>query len=453
MPRDVSKNLNGAVPKEDYTKMVTKFELLGNVIKRRSRLVVGSRNPYALADILSHGETCGWKDRSFEKNQKNLTKYLKLPYHQLFDPVYGSCLFGPKIRKIIAECYENADEDKFKRKLLTGGPAIGTSVCQQDLSTWDLLAGGLWSYEDKLKSKVPSFDDPVQGPIPDCYYISALSSLAWAGKIKTKQTYNIGFYPNLTTTYSFGLSTNRPVPANPITLKLPLTQNLKPAGAKSKNPQEIWVPYYEKAYASYLEKIQMITPLNPATPDSPQICLIPEGDPCETLSLLTGQPFTVFPMISDSSMLLTQLQGLCQAYSGTASQKILVAALAYTYCTSDPKELAKLNPPVTLNPVPDCSAPADSGVLYCDDLLVASHTYSIFGIHAESGKNFVILRNPYGMNCALDRIHVPYELANGPLEFDSFTYPLFINNQVNNGIFALEINDFIKWFRGFCWVI
>lgn len=391
---------------------------------------------------------------------------------------------------------ENDRSDPELNNNLIGAPVISITECRDSINVWGML--GNWANSGQL------FDEPVQGPIPDCYYLAALSSLAWMGRteIKKRQPNNISLYPPAGSVQTFGLVGNRPTPLTVLSLELPLKQVRDRANivistnlstAKSKDPTETWVSFYEKTYAAYLENLGTIpvTPQDPRIPDHPRVCLIPEGYPGAILTVLTGQLYNRFPWRLpyhfDAAALSTcvndvwvKLQSLGPD-TGASSKKTSVTAVAYTYCTSDPEELKKLVPPVILNPVPDCAAQSWSGVLYRDDLLVASHAYSLLGIHADTQGHYVILRNPYGMNWGLDLLHLPYTLAlgykpdgtlantvadGGSLVFDlpllGFnlpSYPLFVANTanpvqytVNNGVFALKIEDFVKWFRGFCWI-
>jgi len=83
-------------------------------------------------------------------------------------------------------------------------------------------------------------DDPVQGPIGDCYLISALASIAWAYPAR------LNSYPN----YSFLGTKNANVDLrNNGTMNVLLNSQGNPAGAKLGVNNDNWPLLYEKAYA------------------------------------------------------------------------------------------------------------------------------------------------------------------------------------------------------------
>jgi hypothetical protein len=83
-------------------------------------------------------------------------------------------------------------------------------------------------------------DDPVQGPIGDCYLISALASIAWANPAR------LNSYPN----YSFLGTKNANVDLrNNGGMNVLLDSQGNPAGAKLGVNNDNWPLLYEKAYA------------------------------------------------------------------------------------------------------------------------------------------------------------------------------------------------------------
>jgi hypothetical protein len=112
-----------------------------------------------------------------------------------------------------------------------------------------------------------------------------------------------------------------------------------------------------------------------------------------------------------------------------------------------------------------------SDPIYSDYLVVARHAYSVLGLLKEGGKNYIVLRNPWG---PLPNLGTPTNqeikdnLATGPYQPPSMTnYALSIKlykditdneNRTTrvyggeNGCFGLEYTIFEKYFGGFGWV-
>jgi hypothetical protein len=83
-------------------------------------------------------------------------------------------------------------------------------------------------------------DDPVQGPIGDCYLISALASIAWANPAR------LNLYPN----YTFLGTKNANIDLrNNGAMNVLLDAQGNPAGAKLGINNDNWPLLYEKAYA------------------------------------------------------------------------------------------------------------------------------------------------------------------------------------------------------------
>lgn len=458
-----------------------------------------------------------------------------LPYEKLFDPFYGSCLYCKRtivearaIRTddpvIVSKEYKslNKNEDTSSRQdpvtypvspyQLDGMPnfadCVGnlhhwdpqnrpppyvdeTSIC----APWIDLANGT-GYPDDI---YPSFVDPVQNAIPDCYLLASLSSIAWyfgnyaggnrTGAIITNPNVPINFLdPDGVTLWSVSgitvKSTGTPVNTD---YRLPKTASGEFAGSKTKSHTTSWVPYYEKAFAKYLEKIGQVTPS--LDPDKPEICSIPCGDPGETLRALMQKPaallyrYIMNPDIPGCSpnnvsavwnFLHSNVAESRPLSPGNKSRKTCVPAIARTYPTGDPAR----------------------GVVF-DELIVAAHSYSLLGIVQDSNNNttsnkYIILRNPYGNdifgcdygqqfdaagapkynllgNVGTDPLPakgakaIDYQLLFPSIKVSNVPYKPYLwikkttvtGNTVvmpNDGMFALHINDFVKYFSEFAFV-
>jgi hypothetical protein len=260
-------------------------------------------------------------------------------------------------------------------------------------------------------------NDPVQGNyLLNCSLIAAFSSLAWKAKITTqpagpKITYSFQFY-----------NPNKLQQADGMT---PLDANGKLLHAKSDTENEIWPALYEKAYYMWLDNIN-----NPS--GRPDYCKYAAWQsPVTVLNQLTGKnalqkdcqrDFTssdaIFSYINDN---------LCVNYNPTATNRTLMyPAAAWTY-----------NPKVR-NPY---------GVTFSDTTIAAQHTYSLLGVTGTKAgttwtSKYIVLRNPYGKGKG-DPGGVT--LYNGNW--------CNINLGTSDGLFALAVDQFVKYFEGFTWVV
>jgi len=102
---------------------------------------------------------------------------------------------------------------------------------------------------------------------------------------------------------------------------------------------------------------------------------------------------------------------------------------------------------------------------YNSDLLVGCHSYSVLGIFTE-GTGYVVLRNPWGITSGVTYgtrtglFGCNGSLAAGPLPGfanSDGTKSLNLwtsktqNGLLMDGIFALDIYTFARYFRGFSW--
>ena len=263
----------------------------------------------------------------------------------------------------------------------------------------------------------PQFNDPVQGKyLQNCSLTAAFASLAWKGKIPAQPA-------GPQTTYSFQFY--NPNKLQQVDGMTPLDANTKLLHAKSDTENEIWPALYEKAYYMWLDKINNSS-------GRPDYCKYAAWQsPVTVLNQLTGmnalqkdcqRDFTssdaVFSYINDT---------LCANFNPIATNRTLMyPAAAWTY-----------NPNVR-NPY---------GVTFSDATIAAQHTYSLLGVTGTKAgatwtSKFIVLRNPYGKG-----------------KGDPGGVTLYNGNWCNNnlgisdGLFALAVDQFMKYFEGFTWVV
>jgi hypothetical protein len=372
----------------------------------------------------------------------------KLKFEHLFDPVYRSQLFcyGDDRR---GHVIKNKPESRDHLKTQAGSVV----ECEN-------LDIGLGCPKDPTGQPAPVsdqnkpflVDDPIQGAVPDCWIIAALSSLAWVYPFPISTCGDFGWI-FLGNPETWDYSETAP------TSDLPMNGD-KLAGAKSSDSSVTWPAQYELAMARFLGSY--------GEDDPKSICRIPPGDPQFALACLmfgsydqncrvTLNPNSVTNLanngvITDRMKSLFVQAGLNHHGFSWITQ---YPTVAWTYCSGD----TKLVLPVSFhnNPI----GIASGGVQYEDDILVANHSYSLLGLCADkSDKLYVVLRNPYGW----DSIYGParYNLntsaklqlnPNDPSSIQQITYTDSANNTcIRHGVFALDIDDFVKYFAGFGWV-
>ena len=479
--------------------------LMEGAMKKKPKHLIGAKNPYAVARIRAKkiGETVpDWERLNPRQCQHLLAQLIGSgrSYKHLFDPIYGSCLFCPEVVEKVQKGLPRERRAELEREYSRDCSSVGAPPFANCSScNYGGISGATWFSTRPQHGSIPGvnddpdFNNPVQGPVYDCYLIAVLSSLAWVnddvstvncGMIKTSAPSSsnpIVFYSSPNPCY--GVS-SPPSPAGTyvqVSLQLPLDIAGKPSCAISSEfttAKEIWPSYYEKVYARYRESYG--NPLIPACPnksiDYPNICQLPCGDPFATLTLLTGKsctvPDTKYDMMyypdrcpRSADTIWGKLTSICYSVSGYPSQKTKYPAVAITNCTGDPR--------ITGGSQLPCSAPYGSGVNYDNELLVASHSYSLLGIHTISNGsnagNYVVLRNPYGQNPAYVqgsspilwsdteafnfRVPAPAQVA--PY---NFSWPFIITDPgtgkktPNSGVFAMKCTDFLNWFGAFGWI-
>lgn len=484
---------------------------------------VGARNPYAIYH-------CMYPEDPPLNNDPNQARELLgrlcmvddcwLPYEKLFDPVYGSCLFCKETikeaRRIksheiasfrLTQSNTSRDDShgssESDNRVGAGGiceihhwaPATPPAVdepTQQFIQDW---YGPFIRYPGFPDEVHPAYDDPLQGGVTDCYFIAAISSIAWYfynfppdppeqdGPIRGSSN-PITFKKNTTV---YGISGTGIAPkanTTPVNTDYTLPKDSTDhfAGAKPKNGVSCWVPYYEKAFARYLETIGEINPPS-LNINQPKICAMPCGDPGETLRAL---------MHKDS----------VQRYIMDVNDPNFAANDKNTVWSELTLKVVE-SPPIPKRPA-DCARrtivpavvrtylTAPSGCDYDSCLIAGAHAYSLLGIVEDSAKKrYVILRNPWGQNDGYDysmqyrqddtlkytligNVGQTIDPINGPFpDAFSVTFPkLKIDTEMysfklwetvtlpggqiiyrpKQGRFAILIDDFVKYFAEFDYV-
>ena len=364
-------------------------------------LSIGVRNPFVCAEHKLQTKI-NWNEMKPDHKQKKLQEAFQIPYNLLFDPTKGSPLF-----------------------VETGDTRPCTTY---PVNQWAENPEGSNYFVTSF-----AYNDLVQGYLPDCYFIAALSSVAFAtGLIQNQPAapYNYDFYTP--PVVEGGLATKESVKV--VSNFLPLDLNNKYHYSKSFTVGEIWVAMYEKAFACWKNRVT----------DKPNYSIICTGDPVLALVNLTGYKFTTYKpgtdvgtstatrystkdFGTDATKIFDKIRKQCiiPAY------KVKFPMVAYTY---DPRQET---PP--------------AGITYTDATIVANHAYSVLGVLTIAANNYIVMRNPWGQMGAGPGSGDPSGLPAGALA--SGTWNGVNLSDASDAIFALRADVFRDYFKGFGWVI
>ena len=439
---------------------------------------IGVISPFSLAEAIL-GERIAWTKKTKAGGREILEDALGMDYASLFSPVSGSPLYkglpslktASKARPEVAVEKMRASVSKPLTKVKpeirtqtgwgnllrmlaslfrpepaqTVRSAEVTAPLASDISTGAPLpctanvewrTDPAWIYPPPpapAGDYSPLFGThSIQGCAADCYFIAALSSLAWIDPASLSGT------PDLSGNYEYWftdtdellnplgdaqeISVDEPLPVNRDTGEL--------AYAHSRIPNQVWPAVYEKAFA----KFKGIMP-----PTAPNIPGLGFGNPIHALCCLTFTYGTARLTAGyDGHKLWQEINQLCG--SGMNGDKTQYPIVAWTY-------------PQT---------PADPNLSYSTDILVANHSYSILGTAVLNGSECIVLRNPYVYSVAGSP---PQGVIDGTWEFTDW-YGLggaesagrlqmklrTTDESIGDGTFALEAGAFVKYFEGLGWV-
>lgn len=435
-------------------------------------------NPYALADLIS-GQKIPWNE--IPDPRSVLEQILATPYEELFDPKYGGPLYmGHTLDKNLAlvqsrsplldykPATEGNDTEPSNLSDLSRFATLGDLVKFADpesILNWPILCGDLsrfsqlrvslrlpeslralqlgqalspdvirsitfdpklvlnietgwtppgahWALGGTFFKETAEFFDPVQGAVANCYYIASLSAIAWATPFHiahltratgvNQQQFNdlINFYkPD-----SGGVLDK----AVQVSETVPLTAGDNFIYCRSSEANETWPAIYEKAFA----KLKTGT-----ASDMPDITQTAWGDCVWATAQLNGGTRHYWDTASHSADDLWHL-----LRSNCLSYRTFNPMTAWTYSSGDAS--------------PD-------HVDYNSAHIVGSHCYTVLGWAYRNCKRWIILRNPWGNTEAtsniLDATISMYDI--------SWWRPITLKN--NDGVFAMEISAFKKYFAGF----
>ena len=270
---------------------------------------------------------------------------------------------------------------------------------------------GTWADAGRFFNEGAEFFDPVQGAVANCYYIAALSAVAWAmpyrighltramGQPQESFTNMIRFY-----TADSGGVVEREVE---VTDAVPLSMSGGFIYCRSSESGEIWPAVYEKAFAKLVTGI---------SGDHPDITATAWGDCVLATARLTGGHRFYYDTPSRSA---DELWDLVRANS--LGGRTFNPMTAWTYASGDASE---------------------KKIVYGDANIVASHCYTVLGWDYRDGRKYIVLRNPWGNTEAsvatLGGTTVLYDI--------SWWRPIALAD--DDGTFAIEAWAFKTYYAG-----
>ncbi|MBW2480727.1 MAG: hypothetical protein JRF38_12115 [Deltaproteobacteria bacterium] len=269
-----------------------------------------------------------------------------------------------------------------------------------------------WSDPGRFFNEAAEFFDPIQGAVANCYYIAALSAVAWAmphrithmtratGQAQEQFTNMIRFYkPDANEQIDKVIEVTDTVPLSTATGGF--------IYARSSEAGEIWPAVYEKAYAKLKTGI---------SGDHPDITATGWGDCVWATAQLIGRNRYYYDTPSRTG---DQLWDLVRANS--MSYKTFNPMTCWTYSSGDASK---------------------KKIIYGDANIVASHCYTVLGWAYRNGQKYIILRNPWG------NTEATVDTLNATVWLYDISWWRPINLTTVDGTFAIEASAFKTYFAG-----
>jgi hypothetical protein len=230
-------------------------------------------------------------------------------------------------------------------------------------NTQKRLIDDLTSFEiNERKKTLHNFDDPTQGCSSNSWLIAALFSVFWADPHAINRATRV--HPNKDEQkqlsikfHDKGGNNNGRTETVVVNYKIPINNsNNEPLYCRSSDGADIWPSLYEKAFAKW------ITGGHSEQPDMTQTHC---GDPVKAMAQINGREPHYFETQHHSS---SDLLGLVRCNS--LNFKTINPMVAWTYAT---------------------------GSEYRGSNIVANHAYSVLGFTVLGDKQYIVLRNPWGV--------------------------------------------------------
>lgn len=307
-------------------------------------------------------------------------------------------------------------EDRLKRLARVFTPDIVNTVAYDPKSSgkskdWT-PPNGTWRDAGRFFNEAAEFFDPIQGAVANCYYIAALSAVAWALPYQIKHlTRAIG--PNQDQ-FTNMIRFYKPDSGGQVDKEIEVTDSVplnSASGqflyARSSEAGEIWPAVYEKAYAKFKTGI---------AGDHPDILATAWGDCVRATAELTGgRRFYYVTPDHTADKLWDIVRG------NSLSRRTFNPMTAWTYSSGQA---------------------TDKKIVYGDANIVASHCYTILGWEYRNNRKYIILRNPWGSTEAT------VQTLNATVQLYDISWWRPIALAAVDGTFALEASAFKTYFAG-----
>ncbi|KFA52978.1 hypothetical protein S40293_09166 [Stachybotrys chartarum IBT 40293] len=257
------------------------------------------------------------------------------------------------------------------------------------------------------RETVHRFDDPVQGCSSNSWFVAALFSVYWADPCLINRATRLhpeGSHDRRFLSVRFhdkGGRQNNKTETIDVNYEIPINNSVnEPLFCRSSDGAEIWPALYEKAFAKWISGNKS---------EHPDITQLHCGDPVKAMAQINGRDPQYFECDKHSAQ---ELLGLVR--SNCVNNKTINAMTAFTYAT---------------------------GNQYNGANIVANHAYSVLGYAVIGHRQYVVLRNPWGVT-----------EAEGITSYHGFLGKL--NPEIwhpanlldHGGLFALEEQDFKQLF-------
>ena len=341
---------------------------------------VGLASPYALVE-LALGRTVDW--RSISDRDAFFTQTLGVSIDELLTPSEGNLLFSGMAasQDLLAEIRgAKAKRPSALVSAVRRGPVatmLGKLPAGAQARVVGALGGGepakgdeytpegaVWADPGVFFNEASEFFDPMQGGLGDCYFIAALSAVAWSRPYVIMQRTRATGPGNDTFVDRIDFFAGGKTVTIEVTELLPLVANTHAwIYGRSTETGEIWPAVYEKAFAKWKTG-------NPT--DRPDYGPIAGGWPVQAtveLTNLKGRTETCSAYSADAIWSLVR--------SNCLSCRTINPMTAWTFCTP--------NPPVS----------------YAGTGIFGYHAYTILGWAYVANRKYIVLRNPWAHNPAV----------------------------------------------------
>jgi Calpain family cysteine protease len=175
-----------------------------------------------------------------------------------------------------------------------------------------------------------------------------------------------------------------------------------PVYCRSSDAGEIWPSLYEKAFAKWITR---------TSSDHPDITQTSSGDPVKAMAQINDKtPHYYFTSSRSAGDLLGLVRANCMNFR-------------------------------TINPMTAWTHASDG--MYKGSNIVANHAYTVLGWTSQGGKQYIMLRNPWGVTEPAGLTTYP-----GLLDIFDTTFWSPANMLNHGGVFALESSAFNRYFAG-----